>query len=89
MSTVPGFLESVDLERGVQRHRWGDEHDDRHSGQVWSHILLMQTGKVALAIEGTEQSTDWIDVQERLIKLAATAMAAFDAIERASARPVS
>lgn len=82
-SSVPDFLELVDVERGNQIQRWGIDHDDLHTPAEWSHILLMQLGKTALAIEEATKDGGWLEVQERLIKLAATAMATFAAIDRA------
>lgn len=91
-STKPNFLELVDVERGQQIQRWGNEHDDRHTIPEWSHLLNLYSGKVAIEIEDADTphpaESPWPErIQQRLVTLAAVAMAAYDAIERATPEP--
>lgn len=90
-------LKQVYAERAVQRGRWTNEADDRHSMSHWGTILGTYFGRVLTTIYWYTQPTptdeaamrhvdyDRRQIRESLIKLAATAVAAAEAIDRKGA----
>ena len=84
-------VELVERERARQRVTWGEAHDDQHTITGWSHVLLLQVGKWARDVEIAWSAAMPFDgrglniLQERLVKIAATAQAAWEAIERSRA----
>jgi len=83
-------LEEVARERGRQDKRWGGEpHDDSHTPGTWSVILATQFGKVMREVHGFTFGGEWKDrepyrapLRERLIQLAATAVAWVETLDR-------
>ena len=72
------FLIRVSLERGRQQKIWGNTHDDNLNPTEWSGVLLHVAGKVAHANEDGMYD----ERKRRLIQLAATCLAEYEAIER-------
>ena len=68
------LLSAVLAERNRQRMLWSEQHDREHTGEGWVTVLALQLGKVAAAEHGGGPKK----MEERLIQLAATAMAALE-----------
>lgn len=69
-------LRLIEAERERQRARWGDSHDDVHGTGAWLAILSERVGKFGIAWLSDEQA------HERLVEVAAVAIAALEAHER-------
>ena len=90
-------LNDVAHERKVQRGRWGNEHDDGHSHEFWAVILGAYVGRVlsellelrtpptdeaALRADDRRRAVAELTLRAALIKVAATAVAWVEAIDR-------
>lgn len=90
------FLVAVAVERHYQRSRWGNDHDDEHTGPEWCWLVLDRAGMVARRThQGLLQHSEWTDdepewhlgpLRAELVKLAAICMAEAESIDRAIAR---
>lgn len=93
--TAQALLE-VARERSVQRGRWGDRHDDTHSRADWNVILsaytgyvhdsVLEMGRVTPSEEAKLRALDdfplTLTLRAQLLKVAATAVAWVEAIDR-------
>lgn len=69
-----GVFDEVRAEREAQDAQWGGpEHDDEHSPEDWMDFIELQIAKFRATDE---------DVRERLIKIAALAVAGVEALDR-------
>ena len=87
-------LMEVAAERGVQRGRWGNVHDDRHTLGFWTTILASYVGRASNEVlqltfkAPTEEAElraipgSFGQLRMALIKVAATAVAWVEAIDR-------
>mgnify|MGYP001591705524 CR=1 FL=1 len=68
------LMSAILAERNRQRVMWGYQHDREHTGEGWVTVLSSVLGKVAMAEHGGGPKI----MEQRLIQLAATAMAALE-----------
>ena len=68
------LLSAILTERNRQRTIYNDKHDREHTGEGWVTVLSYILVKVAAAEHGGGP----IEIEKRLIQLAATAMAALE-----------
>lgn len=87
-------LTEIYRERAVQRARWGNEHDDHHGAAHWAMILGTYFGRVLTVVFHYTQPLPTAEAELRhvdydlpalrsaLVKVAATAVAWVEAIDR-------
>lgn len=68
------LLSAILAERKRQRTLWSDQHDREHTGEGWVTLLALYLGKLAQAEFGGGPR----QFEERLIQIAALAMAALE-----------
>lgn len=68
------LMSAILTERNRQRTIWSEQHDREHTGEGWVTVLSLMLGKVAAAEHGGGPKV----MEQRLIQLAATAMAALE-----------
>lgn len=79
MGARAGVLDEVAAERRRQDQLWGGEaHDDRHTPYDWFTYLQKQLNRFRV-------HKNWSDKRERLIKIAALAVAAIESGDRKNA----
>ena len=69
-----GILEELRREREKQEKEWDIAHDDEHSLEEWVAILVCEMGPIPWGGE--------VDSRTALVKVAAVAVAAIEAIDR-------
>lgn len=69
-----GILEELRREREKQEQKWDIMHDDAHSLEEWVAILVLEMGPIPWGGE--------VDSRTALVKVAAVAVAAIEAIDR-------
>lgn len=74
------FVKDVMAERAVQRAQYGDAHDDGHSLSQWGAILVHLLGQAFC--HKNPDSVSPARFRKQMVELAATAMAAAEAMER-------
>jgi hypothetical protein len=74
------FLDQVREERAWQIATWGTALDDQHTDTDWIALITKYAGKAIHAARGSAHFTP--DFLESLVKIAALAMAAYEAAER-------
>lgn len=79
-------LEAILAERIRQNRQWGGPaHDDGHAPQDWTHLLTDHAARLGhWAVEGNFVAA--ADYRQRLVKIAALAVAAIQAHDRARER---
>ncbi|MCC6419517.1 MAG: hypothetical protein IT429_14890 [Gemmataceae bacterium] len=78
--SLESVLAEVREERQQQDARWGGpEHDDRHSPWDWVAITVRHLG---LAAEDGGQGVDPVRYRRQMIRVAALAVAAVEALDR-------
>ena len=76
-------IATVQSERLRQREDWGDRHDDGHSAGDWTRFLVRHLGRAEQAIEDRDAAT----YRRQMVRVAALAVAAVEAHDRALAVP--
>src|SRR5690349_17719884 len=76
------ILSEIITERQCQDAMWGPDHDDAHSPADWAGILVRHLG---LAM-GDGASVDPERFRKQLVRVAAVAVAAVEAIDRKAGR---
>lgn len=75
----------IDAERRRQDGQWGGpEHDDQHDSAEWGNFIARQLGKDATIRNRYQPGTPEFTAErrERLVKIAALAVAGIEAIDR-------
>jgi hypothetical protein len=85
--TEDTFLELVAAERQKQRSMWGDHHDDQHTLIEWSGIIMQEIAPVLTTMIIVSRGAEAVHAsywsrQRSLVKVAAVAMAWFEAYHR-------
>lgn len=77
--TFPNVYQEIQDERSRQDVQWGGhEHDDEHARHEWNGFIAHQMSAAATAVVQDDQSA-W---RERMIKIAALAVAAVESHDR-------
>ena len=77
------IIAAIEAERTAQDAKWGGhEHDVTHTPKEWCDFLWQRVGYVSAASAGRLHPTP--DYERRLIQVAALAIAAIEAEQRAS-----
>lgn len=85
---MENIFEEIKQERARQDEQWGGaEHDDGHDLHDWSTYILHQLGHRTRAHSTPKELLAHVgkaEARERLIKIAALAVAAIESIDRKS-----
>lgn len=83
MSAHPNVLDEITAERARQDEQWGGpEHDDGHDCIDWCNWIDYQRQRAV----GSALAGDRADWRERMVKIAALAVAAIESQDRVMAR---
>lgn len=78
---------AINFERERQIQQWGGcEHDDTHKPEEWLSFIAKQVKKAereAKASDGQIDRATRFEVRDRLVKIAALAVAAIESMDRA------
>jgi hypothetical protein len=77
MSTKSTITTEIIAERAKQEQMWGNENDDAHSEEAWSAIITHELGQACFHEDNSAT------FRKQMIKVAAVAVAAIEAIDRA------
>lgn len=74
---LPSVIEQITTERNLQDEQWGGEsHDDSHSSFEFREFIEKQLSFI------TDNPEEFVENRNRLIKVAALAIAAIESIDR-------
>jgi hypothetical protein len=81
MSLSTQVMQDIAVERDTQDRQWGGaSHDDTHVMADWHQYINYQSDK--LLFEAIFPEPDLMECRDRLVKIAALAIAAIDSIDR-------
>lgn len=91
LTGTEGIILDIFAERDRQDAQWGGpEHDDGHSARDWL-VYIQKQLDTALAETLSDDATQLVDPQhyrERMVKIAALALASIESLDRAIPRPL-
>lgn len=81
MSVLGPIWTELRIEREKQKQLWGNGNDDSHSEECWSAIISHELGQACFHDDSSKK------FRQQMVKVAAVAVAAIEAIDRAKGQP--